>query len=143
MTGPRDFTWQGTDVLQLCGDADSHAVWVMWDEKGGPFRGWYVNLQDRFHRVADGIVTWDRSLDIVVAPDLHWRWKDEDDFARIQALGWISEAEADAIRAEAERVIEKIERRDPPFCESWPDWRPDPSWTIPVLPGNWAELPPR
>jgi transposase InsO family protein len=23
----------------------------------------------------------------------------------------------------------------------WPEWRPDPDWTVPLLPDNWAEVP--
>ena len=141
LEGPFDYTWLGSDVLIICGVNDSHAVWAMWKAGGGRFLGWYVNLQDKFRRVADGIVTWDRSLDIQVTPDLQWNWKDEDHFARIQALGWITSDEAASIRAEGERVIERIDRCDRPFCESWPEWRPDPNWTIPDLPENWAVLP--
>ena len=85
----------------------------MWKEGETPFLGWYVNLQDRFWRVNDGIVTWDRSLDIRVTPDLQWSWKDEDHFACIQALGWITPEEAMA----------------------------DQNWVIPDLPKNWATLP--
>ena len=70
----------------------------------------------------------DRTLDIVVTPDLQWRWKDEDQFQRIQDLGWVTREEAAVIRAEGERVIEKIEKRCPPFSEPWPEWRPNPNW---------------
>ncbi len=118
-----------------------HAVWAMWEAGGGPFKGWYINLQDKLSRSSEGVVTWDRSLDIVVTPDLHWKWKDEDHFKYIQKLGWITSEEAAELRAEGGRVIERIERCEPPFCEPWPQWRPNSSWPIPTMPDNWAQVP--
>ncbi len=138
--GPYDHTWHSTDVLKLLEPGSNHGVSLMWEAGGGPLKCWYIDLQDSFRRTSDGIVTWDRSLDIVVTPDLQWRWKDEDHFESIQELGWITSEEGAALRAEGERVIERIERRDPPFCEPWPDWRPDADWLIPTLPDDWAEF---
>lgn len=46
------------------------------------------------------------------------------------------------VRAEGERVIERLARRAEPFNEPWPEWRADPSWPIPELPGDWAHVPP-
>ncbi len=141
LDGPSASTWRGTDVLVICGIQDAYVIWAMWDATSKAFSCWYVNLQDKLRRVSDGIVTWDRSLDIQVTPDLKWNWKDEDHFARIQELQWISMSEAAFIRAEGERVIERIEQRQPPFSESWPEWTPDPNWAIPDMPDNWDELP--
>jgi predicted RNA-binding protein associated with RNAse of E/G family len=58
-------------------------------------------------------------LDVVVEPDLSWRWKDEDEFAWSQEVGLISPAEAAAIRAEGLRAIEAIERRGWPYQDGW------------------------
>lgn len=140
--GPHDHLWHSTDVLKLIEDGAAHAVWARWGVGDGPFLGWYIDLQDPLRRVPGGLVTWDRSLDIVVTPDLRWRWKDEDHFARLQELGWLTAAEAATIRAEGERVIERIEHCAPPFGEPWPHRRPDPTWPIPALPDDWAHVPP-
>ena len=139
--GPKDKVWERTNVLQIIETAASHATWSIWLAQTGDFLGWYVNLQDRSLRVSDGLISWDQSLDIVVSPNMEWSWKDEDHFERIQVLGWITRAEAAAIRREGERVIARIDNREPPFSEPWPDWRPDDGWKIPDLPINWAEIP--
>ena len=75
-------------------------------------------------------------------PDLTWEWKDEDHFQRIQDFGWITEDEAGKLRAEGEKVIERIERGEEPFCDPWPEWKPESGWEIPELPANWSEIPP-
>lgn len=139
--GPKDHTWHTSNILKFFEVGSSHAVSLFWEASGGEFIGWYVDLQDRLQRVTDGLVTWDRSLDIVVAPDLTWKWKDEDHFVRIQELGWITRAEADRLRAEGEEVIDRIERNVEPFCDSWPEWKPDANWEIPGLAPNWSQLP--
>ncbi|HEY5106565.1 MAG TPA: DUF402 domain-containing protein [Caulobacteraceae bacterium] len=127
-----------TDALILIEAGAAHAVSLFWREGGGPFLCWYVDMQAPFRRAGGGVVTWDQALDVVVAPDLRWTWKDEDHVARMPSLGWITPDEAAAVRREGRRVIERIERREFPFSEPWPTWRPDPSWPIPVLPNDWA-----
>lgn len=77
----------------------------------------------------------------MVAPDLSsWRIKDEDVFAWSVDVGHLTAAEAEAIRTEAERVIERIERRLPPFCDGWEKWVPDLAWGTPELLGDWQSM---
>ncbi|HEY1707922.1 MAG TPA: DUF402 domain-containing protein [Rhizomicrobium sp.] len=139
--GPVPAPWHSTDVLRLIEPGAMHMISLMFKGGGGPFLCWYIDFIDPMRRAGGGFVTWDLSLDIVVAPNLRWQWKDEDHFERIQALGWVSPEKAAAMRREGERIIEKIERKTRPFDESWPSWRPDPAWTTPVLPDNWAIVP--
>lgn len=80
----------------------------------------------------------DLMLDIVVEPDLSWRWKDADEFDEILRSGIFDGDLGQRVRTTADRVIELIERRAPPFCEPWPDWRPDPGWR-PALPPDWNQ----
>ncbi len=137
--GPRDHAWHSTDVLKILEAGKRYAIWLMWEEHGGPFIGWYVNLQAPFVRTPSGVVTWDQSLDIVVDPARNWRWKDEDDFDRIQSLGWVTDAEAAEIRKGGEEAIQRIERRGVPFCDPWPEWKPDPGWPLPSIPADWKD----
>lgn len=139
--GLRADPWHSTDVLRLIEPDAMHMISLMFRGGGGPFICWYVDFIDPVRRVRDGFVTWDLSLDIVVAPNLHWQWKDEDHFAHIQRLGWVTPEKAAAIRREGERVIKKIERKSHPFDESWPSWRVDQSWPQPVLFDDWATVP--
>jgi hypothetical protein len=47
------------------------------------------------------------------------------------------------LHAEGERALERFRRRDEPLDEEWLGFRPDPNWTIPVLPDGWRDLEPR
>lgn len=133
-----DFIW-GVSTLTLLQGGDWHAVWVSWRE-GGEWWGWYVNLQRPFHRTRQGFQTMDLMLDITVAPDRQWHWKDEDEFAALVAAGLIDTTEEARVRDEARRVIRRVAANTPPFNKRWHDWRPDPSWPLPQLPAGWDRL---
>ncbi len=133
-----DFNWE-VSTLVLARAGDWHAVWVSWRDSGEGW-GWYINLQRPFRRTARGLQTMDLMLDILVAPDRQWRWKDEDEFAALVAAGLIDAAEAARVRDAARRAIGGVEANEPPFSERWHDWRPDPSWPLPQLPAGWDRL---
>ena len=59
---------------------------------------------------------------------------------RPSTIGLFTPAKADAIRAEGERAIERIEAWSTPFDEGWETWRPDPDWPLPELPDGWDAL---
>ncbi len=115
-----------------------HSIWLLWTRDADRrFRGYYVNFEEPFRRTAIGFDTNDHTLDIVVAPDSRWSWKDVDDFdARVQQ-GMYSPEFAAAIRADAAGVIATIESRRPPFPGEWQTWQPDPAWPRPRLPADW------
>lgn len=119
--------------LWILRPGDWHAVWVSW-RPTGEHLGWYVNLQTPFERTDIGIESMDLMLDVVADPDLSWRWKDDDEFDEIAERGIFEPELVARVRAEAERVIGRIEGREPPFDEPWPSWRPDPRWSAPRLP---------
>ncbi len=134
-----EYVWHTNRALFLHRPGDAHSIGLFWREADGEFRNWYVNLEAPWRRSPVGFDTWDHALDLVVAPDLSsWQWKDEHEFAWWQEVGIISPAEAAAIRAEAERAIDALERRSSPYCDGWERWRPDPSWTpLTEMPANW------
>jgi hypothetical protein len=117
-----------------------HAVWVSWHDDGA-FMGWYVNLQEPFQRNRMGLQAMDMMLDITVQLDRQWHWKDEDEFTMLIEQRLIDPATAQAIRDDAAKVIGDIEANRTPFCEPWPEWKPDPSWSVPVLPAGWDNNP--
>ena len=82
-------TWQGPGILKFIPPDVDHSVWFFRDDVGR-FTEWYVNLEERALRWDDGGVAGidvvDQDLDIVVAPDRTWWWKDEDEFAERLAL---------------------------------------------------------
>jgi uncharacterized protein len=116
--------WREPGVLQLWPTFAAHAVWVF-DE------AWYVNLQEPFRRSEFGVDTADQLLDLVRMRDGEWHWKDEDELAAAVIRGYMSEEEAVAVRAEAERVIAADA-----FPTGWEDWEPDPTWPVPSLPSG-------
>jgi hypothetical protein len=133
--------WRGPGILMFFPPDADHSVWWFFDD-AGVFQNWYVNLEEHAVRWDDGDVAGvdvvDQDLDVVVAPDRTWQWKDEDEFTERLALPehyWV--ADADAVRAEGRRVIKLIEAGDFPFDGTWTDFVPEPAWTVPELPPGW------
>jgi hypothetical protein len=90
-----------------------------------------------------GLLTYDQALDVLVAADRTWHWKDEDEFAERTGhpLFW-DQAAASAIRSEANRLIGLAEAAQFPFDGTWCNFRPDPDWQPTELPWWWDQLPP-
>jgi len=129
-----------TRILSFAWPAVAHAVLMRWNADTGEFRGWYVNLQTPLRPTALGFDYVDHVLDVVVAPDRSWRWKDQGELEEAVGRGLFSPEEAGEIRAEAGRVVERIRAGAPPFDGSWLDWEPDPAWPVPELPPGWDLL---
>jgi hypothetical protein len=127
-------TWERLNVLELIRPGRPHSLWVVWDADW-TLRGWYVNLQEKLRRTPIGFDTEDHVLDLWVDADGTVSWKDEDEFAEAIAVGRFSPAKAEAVRAEADRVL--AER---PWPTGWEDWRPDPSLPLPTLDPTWDRV---
>ncbi|MCX4675466.1 DUF402 domain-containing protein [Streptomyces sp. NBC_01433] len=107
-----------------------HAVFWFFGRRQ-KFRGWYVNLERRAHHGEDIDVV-DHELDITVAPDRTWRWKDERSFAeKTGHPAYWSAEEAASIRAEGERMAGLAESGAFPFDGTWCDFRPSRHWMTP------------
>jgi hypothetical protein len=111
---------------------------------GSGFAGWYANLEAPAIAWRDaalaGIDTVDWDLDVVIAPDRRWQWKDEDEFAErltVPDAYWVHDA--DRVRRAGKDVIGLVEAGVFPFDGTWCDFRPDPGWpAIPhSLPAGW------
>ena len=126
-----DHQWVQHHVLWLQRLGRRHSLGLFWDEDW-QFRGWYVNLQEPVRRSQLGFDIRDQALDITVAPNGSWSWKDEDHLARLVELQVFSADEAEVIRAEGKRVVDEW-----PFPTGWEEWRPDPGWKPPTLPAGW------
>jgi predicted RNA-binding protein associated with RNAse of E/G family len=131
--------WHTHHVLRLTPFAAAHSVDLYWTEDWR-FVCWYVNLQQPLRRTPLGFDTFDQQLDVVVAPDRRWEWKDVEEFDDLVVAGILSGTEHAAIRGEAERVVAQIEAWEPPFSEGWEDWRPPPEWTLPELATDWRAV---
>jgi hypothetical protein len=119
------------DALCVAQRGRRHSVYVFWDEHRD-FSHWYVNFEQPLRRSPAGFDTFDEKLDLIVRPDRTYRWKDEDELELAATAGLL---DADAVRAEAQRVLEEW-----PFPTGWEDWRPDPEWPIPRLPAGWERV---
>jgi predicted RNA-binding protein associated with RNAse of E/G family len=134
--------WQGPGLLKFLPPEGDHSVWFFRDDQGR-FTGWYVNLEEGARRWDDGhlagVDVTDQDLDVVVAPDRTWHWKDEDEFAERLALPehyWVRDEAA--LWASGRSVIKQIEAGDFPFDGTWTDYEPDPSWEpFEALPAGW------
>ncbi len=148
LTGPLREPWTVIDwhthnILMLFYPDKPYAVWIAWTQPSGAFEHWYVCLQSRFQRTAIGFDVQDHELDIVVQPNLTWRWKDEDDVRALVRHGCWTPRKADLVHRDGREVVRLIESQSAPFNEDWAQWRPDPAWTLPVLPPNWRDVPAR
>ena len=130
-------TWK-RNALVVVDPASAHSIRAWWTPEW-VFGGWYVNLQAPLKRTPHGFQTEDHFLDILVRPDRSWSWKDEDELELAVERGRVTAPEADAIRAEGERVVERIEAGTFPFDGSLEAWRPDPGWGVPVLRDEWLD----
>ncbi|MFJ2740557.1 DUF402 domain-containing protein [Streptomyces sp. NPDC087440] len=142
-TKPRTTTtsrWFGTGVLKLARPGDPWSVWLFW-ERGWRFKNWYVNLEEPRARWEHGVDSRDHFLDIAVAPDRHWQWLDEDEFAEARRVGLLDEEQAGRVRAAGLAAVREVESWATPFADGWENWRPDPRWGVPELPDDWDRTP--
>ncbi len=136
-----DFQWQRTDVLMLIVPGEAFSTYIMWETGTKSLDCWYVNLQEPIRRTSIGFDTMDNMLDVVISPDMTtWRWKDDDEFAEAQKIGFYSAEKAREILAEGERAIQLItkERRD--LYKKWEMWQANPEWELPILSPDWQKL---
>ena len=124
--------WRRSDLVMIFPKGRRHSLWVFHER--GMHVGWYVNLEAPHVFGETTISTSDGILDIWVPANSHEPvWKDEDEFAMAVEVGRLSVAEAEALRAEGERVI--AER---PWPTGWENWEPPAGWQRPRLPSNWS-----
>ena len=128
--------WYGHGVLRLFMRNAAHSVLIFL----GPtdVERWYINLETPFQRTPIGLDVRDQFLDIVFSSDLStYQIKDEPELHEALALGLIDAVEAAAIRAEAARVITRVQQSHPAIQDRWRSWRPPASWTLPQLAPGW------
>jgi hypothetical protein len=132
--------WRKGSALIYQPAGAGHAVWWLFSTqrltRRPRFQEWYVNLERRA-RHGDDIHVRDLELDIAVAPDRSWRWKDEQSFADKTGhpAYWTAE-EAAAVRDEGHRVARSAEAGRFPFDGSWCDFTPPSTWSLPELPAE-------
>jgi hypothetical protein len=121
-------------TLMLLPAGAPHSVSWSW-QADGTFLGWYANLETPARRWPGGVDSHDQTLDVLVAPDLSWHFKDEEDLAALDP------AEAATVHAEGSRLGELAETAAFPFDGTWRDFTAPPDWTPARLP-SWWDAPP-
>ena len=129
--GFEEWTWRENRRLFLWRPHEAHAVSLFWRQKDDVFIGWYVDVCMPLRRTPTGFDTRDLILDVVVAPDRTWSWKDEDELVWAQNEGQLAPYDADFIKREATKAVAILAAGDPLFADHWTHWRPDPTWPIP------------
>jgi hypothetical protein len=122
--------WQQNRVLWIVPFNAPYMLGLFWHDLSDQFTGYYINLQAVVERDATGFNSLDHILDIVVQPDLNWRWKDDDELELAVDVGLLSQDQAEEIRANGERAIADLPRLIP---TGWENWRPDRAWAVPEL----------
>ena len=125
--------WTGFDVLRIAPARQRWSVWAFFTAGTGDFAGWYVNFEDEHVRTARGLFTRDRILDLEVGPDGSMARKDEDELVLAVQQGRLDPATAAEIEADAVEVEAIVHAWGEPFCDGWEQFRPDPTWRVPVL----------
>ncbi|UUZ58115.1 DUF402 domain-containing protein [Nocardioides sp. B-3] len=90
------------DQLRIAPTGCPWSVWLFFSSGG--FAGWYVNLERPHVRTDRAVLTSDRVLDVVVAPDRTVTLKDEDELELAVAQGVFTSSEAAAITADAASI---------------------------------------
>lgn len=129
------------DQVMIFYSSRRYSIWMRWNHGSGRFEGWYVDLQTPPRRTAIGFDTQDNDLDIVVDPDLSWKWKDQNDVdAMVKHRVWTPD-DAELLLEDGRRAIQLIESRSDPFSEAWMDYVPDTALEPATLPPSWNDLP--
>jgi hypothetical protein len=136
-----DCQWDRTDVLFLIVPGDSFSTYIMWKTGTKILDCWYINLQEPIRRTEIGFDTMDNMLDVVVNPDMtEWRWKDDDEFAEAQKIGFYSSEKAREIWAEGEKAVRLITSERRSLYKKWEKWQANPEWEIPRLSPFWDKV---
>jgi hypothetical protein len=119
-------------LLLLARRGVGYSTSLIWDASW-TLREWYVNFERPVRpRSPIGFDYVDIALDLVCYPDGRWELLDEDELEEGLERGVLTEDDAAAARADAERLVAEW-----PFPTGWEDWRPDPRWAPPRLLAGW------
>jgi hypothetical protein len=140
---PAEYVWRN-DTVRLMIPGRPHSVSVSWSFQAGERKllKYFVNMEEPVRRTAVGFDTQDHTLDIEVAANLAWRWRDEQELANHVAEGFYTAALAREARSEGARVIAAIERLEHPCMRGWREWTPPEDWGVPGLVAGWDTTPP-
>jgi len=136
---PDEYVWR-SDTLRLMFPGRQHSVWLSWAARS--FSGYFVNMEEPFRRTSVGFDTQDHTLDIEVAPDHSWKWRDTEELDEHVKHRFYTADLVGEVWNEARQAIDEIMRGTHPCLAGWRSWEPDPAWEIPLVPEAWSSVPP-
>lgn len=134
------FSWRTNRVLYILEPQKHYAINLFWRDDSNVFSCYYINFQLPIWRSHCGFDSMDLELDLIINPDLSFKWKDFDEYQKGIEHGIIRQDWIQGIEIAKQEIFEKIERRSYPFDGSWLNWTPDPTWSPPKLPEDWDKI---
>jgi protein associated with RNAse G/E len=134
------YFWRTNRFLVLLEPEKFYSTIYIWNAASNKFVCYYINFQLPFRRTPLGFDTFDLDLDLVIEASLKWKWKDEDEYQDGIRRGGIQPDWVREVEHAQNEVFAKIEKRAYPLDASWLNWQPNPTWSAPYLPQNWAEV---
>lgn len=119
--------WRTNRLLFLLEPGKYYSTVLFWNHASDQFLCYYVNFQLPFRKMNRGIDTLDLELDLIVDPDLSYRWKDEEDYRNAIKNEVILPYWIQGIEAGKSEILARVKTREYPFDGSWLDWMPDRS----------------
>jgi len=134
------YTWRANRLLLLLEPDQFYSTMYFWNHTSNEFLCYYINFQVPFERRHNSVDTLDLDLDLIIAPDFTFEWKDEDDYRQAIEHEIIFPEWVGGIESAKPEIFERFEKRQYPFNGAWLDWMPDPNWSPPTLPENWDKM---
>jgi hypothetical protein len=126
--------WRGTRTLGIMLADQWWTTRLFWNEDGSQFLGYYVDFIRPIARDGRFVDTLDLELDITIAPNLTWRWKDEDHLADLWERGWLDDEAEAAMEIAKVDALDALANRRYPFDGSLLNLCPPTSLTPARLP---------
>lgn len=134
------FLWQTNRLLILVEPEKYYSINLFWNDKSNKFLCYYINFQLPIKRSRFGMDTLDLDLDLIVNPDLSFKWKDINEYQKGIETGIILPEWAKKVEFAKQEVLDRVASRKYPFDKSWLDWRPDKNWIPPKFLQIWHEV---
>lgn len=131
-------TWRGNGVLRVMPADQPYQVLHFWDNDH-TFAGWYVNFEAPRVRTGTRIDTVDWHLDLWISSDLQPSWKDEEEAEAAVETDHLQPEDLYQARQVGQAIIDQLPSWPAPIGD-WRSFRPNPNWTIPKLPPDWATV---
>ncbi len=128
------FTWHTSRFLILLEPQKFYATFYIWEHLSGAFQCYYINFQLPFTRSLLGFETFDLELDLLIAPDYRWKWKDVTEYQLGIEKGVLRPEWIQNIEQAKPEVFSRLEQRRYPLNGAWLHWQPNPHWVAPRLP---------